>query len=149
MLDLPLEYALIEFKDATFSGEIVPELLDLAQRRIVRFVDIVFIQKDGDGTTRTLELNDLDPDLYQQFVPIGEHVSSLFTTDDLADCCRQAAAEFRCTAPAVGEPVDGQSAPGHRRCRRPVWSSAPRSLPRWSSSSSRAAASSREPSSAF
>jgi hypothetical protein len=83
MFDLPLEYALIEFEDAKFSGKIVPELMDLAARGIVRFVDIAFIQKDGDGTTITLELNDLDPELYEMFVPIGEHVSSLFTNDDL------------------------------------------------------------------
>jgi hypothetical protein len=83
MLDLPLEYALIEFKDATVSGQIVPELLDLAQRQIVRFVDIVVIRKDNDGATSTLELNDLDPELYAMFVPIGEQLSSLFTTDDL------------------------------------------------------------------
>ena len=83
MLDLPLEYALIEFEGGKFSGKIVPELLDLAQRQIVRFVDIVFIQKDEDGSTRTIELNDLDPESYELFVPIGEQVSSLFTTDDL------------------------------------------------------------------
>jgi len=83
MLDLPLEYALIEFEGDKFSGKIVPELLDLAQRGIVRFVDIVFIQKEEDGNTRTVELNDLDPESYAMFVPMGEHVSSLFTTDDL------------------------------------------------------------------
>ena len=83
MFDLPLEYALIEFEDATFSGKIVPELLALAERGIVHFVDIVFIQKEEDGTTQTLELNDLDPELYEAFVPIGEHVSSIFTNDDL------------------------------------------------------------------
>ena len=82
-MDLPLEYALIEFTGNTFTGTIVPELLDLAQRQIVRFVDIVFIQKDEDGSTRTIELNDLDPESYELFVPIGEHISSLFTTDDL------------------------------------------------------------------
>jgi len=83
MLDLPLEYALIEFKEGKFSGKIVPELLDLAERQIVRIVDIVFIQKEEDGSTRTIELNDLDPESYAMFVPMGEHVSSLFTTDDL------------------------------------------------------------------
>src|SRR5512143_480370 len=83
MLDLPLEYALIEFKDAKFSGAIIPELLDLASRGIVRFVDIAFIEKEADGSTRTLELNDLDPETYQMFVPLGEHISSLFTNDDL------------------------------------------------------------------
>ena len=83
MLDLPLEYALIGFENAKLSGKIVPELLDLAQRGIVRFVDIVFIQKEADGNTRTIELNDLDPEIYELFVPVGEHVSNLFTNDDL------------------------------------------------------------------
>jgi hypothetical protein len=83
MFDLPLEYALIAFEDAKFSGKIVPELLDLAERGIVRFVDIVFIQKDEDGNARTIELNDLEPEAYEMFVPMGEHVSSLFTEDDL------------------------------------------------------------------
>jgi hypothetical protein len=83
MLDLPLEYALIGFKHAKFSGKIVPELLDLAARGIVRFVDIVFIEKEADGNVRTLELNDLEPELYEMFVPVGEHASSLFTNDDL------------------------------------------------------------------
>ena len=83
MFELPLEYALIEFEGGKFSGKIVPELLDLAQRQIVRFVDIVFIQKDEDGIPSAIELNDLDPEMYAMFVPMGEHVTSLFTTDDL------------------------------------------------------------------
>ena len=83
MFDLPLEYALIKFEDAKPTGKVVPELLDLAERGIVRFVDIVFIQKEEDGSTRTIELNDLDPESYEMFVPMGEHVSSLFTNDDL------------------------------------------------------------------
>ena len=83
MFDLPLEYALIKFEDAKPTGKIVPELLDLAARGIVRYVDIVFIQKEEDGATRTVELNDLDPESYEMFVPMGEYVSSLFTNDDL------------------------------------------------------------------
>jgi uncharacterized membrane protein len=83
MLEHPLEYALIEFSGNKFSGKIVPELLDLAERNIVRFVDIVFISKDEDGVVQTIELNDLDAALYSAFVPIGEHVASLFTQGDL------------------------------------------------------------------
>jgi hypothetical protein len=83
MFDLPLEYALIAFENAEPTGKIVPELLDLAERGIVRFVDIVFIHKEEDGAIRTVELNDLDDKSYEMFVPIGEHVSSLFTNDDL------------------------------------------------------------------
>ena len=47
MLDLPLEYALIEFENARFSGKIVPEILDLAERGIVRVVDIRLHPKRG------------------------------------------------------------------------------------------------------
>ena len=83
MFDLPLEYALIAFENAEPTGKIVPELLDLAERGIVRFVDIVFIHKEEDGNIRTVELNDLDDKSYEMFVPMGEHVSSLFTNDDL------------------------------------------------------------------
>ena len=83
MFDHPLEYALVDFKGNKFSGKIVPELLDLAERGIVRFVDIVFIQKDKDGSMRTLELNDLDPKSYKEFVPLGKHDQSLFTEEDL------------------------------------------------------------------
>jgi hypothetical protein len=83
MLDLPLEYALIGFEGNKFSGKIVPELVDLAERGIVRFMDIAFIHKEADGTILTLELNDLEPELYEMFVPMGEHVASLFTNDDL------------------------------------------------------------------
>jgi hypothetical protein len=83
MFDLPLEYALIQFEDAKPTGKIVPELLDLAARGIVRFIDIVFIHKEADGNIRTVELNDLDPESYAMFVPLGEHVSSLFTNEDL------------------------------------------------------------------
>lgn len=83
MFDLPLEYALIAFDNTEPTGKVVPELVDLAQRGIVRFVDIVVILKAEDGSVATLELNDLEPELYELFVPLGEHVSSLFTTDDL------------------------------------------------------------------
>ena len=89
MFDLPLEYALIAFENAEPTGKIVPELLDLAERGIVRFVDIVFIHKEEDGAIRTVELNDLDPKSYEIFVPMGEHVSSLFTNDDLEIAARK------------------------------------------------------------
>jgi Family of unknown function (DUF6325) len=83
MLDFPLEYALVVFPGNQFSGEIVPELLDLAEKGIVRFVDLVFIRKDADGSIRTIELNDLDAESYQRFVPLGEQIKSLYTEDDL------------------------------------------------------------------
>jgi len=89
MLDFPVEYALVVFPGNKFSGEIVPALLDLAGRDIVRFVDIVFVRKDEDGSTRTIELNDLDAESYQLFVPLGKQIESLFTEDDLTWAAEQ------------------------------------------------------------
>jgi hypothetical protein len=83
MESFPLEFALIGFEGNKFSGLVVPELLDLAERGIVRYVDIVFIQKDADGSTRTVELNDLDQESYKIFVPMGRQVESLFSEEDL------------------------------------------------------------------
>ena len=120
MFDLPLEYALIAFENAEPTGKIVPELLDLAQRGIVRFVDIVFIHKEEDGAIRTVELNDLDDKTYEMFVPMGEHVSSLFTNDDLEIAAAQAAQQVGGHAHPVGEPVGRQLPPGcGGRWRRP------------------------------
>ena len=84
MVEFPLEYALVVFPDNKFTGEIVPELLDLADKGIVRFVDIVFIRKDADGATRTVELNDLDESSYRLFAPLGKQIASMYTEDDLA-----------------------------------------------------------------
>jgi len=83
MPSLPWEYALIGFGGNKFSGEIVPELLDLAQRGIVRYVDIIFIRKDADGSSSSIELNDLGRQAYEQFVPLGEYVNSFFSQEDL------------------------------------------------------------------
>lgn len=83
MLDLPLEYALIVFDTAHASGKIVPQLLDLAQREIVRIVDIVFVRKDEAGVTETIELADLDPKTQDLFIPLGRHVSRLFSAEGL------------------------------------------------------------------
>lgn len=83
MLDRPLEYVLVEFQGNKFSGKIVPELLDLAERGIVRYVDIVFISKDKKGETRTVELNDLEEKAYKMFVPLGKRIQSIFTEDDI------------------------------------------------------------------
>jgi hypothetical protein len=83
MLEFPLEYALVVFPGNKFTGEIVPALLELAEKDIIRFIDIVFIQKDADGSIRTVELNDLDEQSYRLFAPLGEHIAGFFTEDDL------------------------------------------------------------------
>ena len=125
MFDLPLEYALIGFEDDKFSGKIVPELLDLAERGIVRFVDIVFIQKEADGSTRTIELNDLDPEVVRDVRTHGRARFQPLYERRPGDGGEQASREFGGDALVVGEPVGCRSAQGHRGCRRPTGGARP------------------------
>ncbi len=83
MSGLSLEYALVAFEGNKFSGQILPELLALAEKGICRMVDLVFIQKEADGSIRTFELNDIEDESYKMFVPLGEHIDSLFSEEDL------------------------------------------------------------------
>lgn len=45
MLERPFENVLIEFKGNKFSGKVAPELLDLAERGIVRYVVLSLFKK--------------------------------------------------------------------------------------------------------
>ena len=132
MTNLPWEYALIGFEGNQFSGKIVPELLDLAQRGIVRYVDIVFISKEQNGSLRTVELNDLDAESYKMFVPLGEHITGLFTEEDLsfeADRLPVNSSAMWCCGRICGWAMSAKRSTRRRAC----CSIAGRFPPRWSS----------------
>lgn len=81
--EIPLDYAVIGFPGNQFSGEIAPELRRLVEQGLIRIVDLVFITRDPEGNVATIELNDLPEDLYRHFIPFGEHLAPLFTTEDV------------------------------------------------------------------
>lgn len=83
MFSYPVEYALVEFAGNKFTGKIVPELLALADRGVVHFVDIIFIRKEQDGTIGTLELSDLDPEMFKAFQPLTRNATAVLTQDDI------------------------------------------------------------------
>ena len=56
-----IDWFLIEFKGKELNGELVPPLLDLVDRRLIRVLDAVILLKGADGTVQTLTTNDLDP----------------------------------------------------------------------------------------
>jgi hypothetical protein len=43
----PVDYLLVGFPGNKFTGKIMPELVDLEQRNIVRIIDLVFVTKDS------------------------------------------------------------------------------------------------------
>jgi hypothetical protein len=52
----PVDYMVIEFPSGQMSGEGLPLLVDLADRGIVRVLDLVFIRKLSDGSVVRMEL---------------------------------------------------------------------------------------------
>jgi hypothetical protein len=59
----PIDWMIIEFPGGKeINGELVPPLLQLVDRHLIRILDAVFLYKDEDGTVTTRTTHDLDPD---------------------------------------------------------------------------------------
>jgi uncharacterized membrane protein len=56
----PVEYIVIDFPGSKFDGSIVPALVDLVDKRIVRILDLVFVKKDDNGDILVFEFDQLD-----------------------------------------------------------------------------------------
>ena len=56
----PVDGIVVEFPGSRMNGEIVPALLDLVQRDLVRVLDLLVLKKDDDGSLEAFELSDLD-----------------------------------------------------------------------------------------
>jgi hypothetical protein len=67
----PVDVVIIGFPGNKFSGRIAPALMDLVERGTVRVIDLLFVTKDADGVTTTIEMVDLDPDLGPAFLDVS------------------------------------------------------------------------------
>ncbi len=56
----PIDLIALEFKGNKFKGEIMPALIELAEKGIVRVIDLVIIQKMKEGHYQSLELQQMD-----------------------------------------------------------------------------------------
>jgi hypothetical protein len=81
----PIDYLVVEFPGSQVTGEGLPLLVDLVDRRIVRILDLVFIRKELDGSVSGVEIADLDAD-GQLDLAVFEGVSSgLIGADDVEE----------------------------------------------------------------
>jgi hypothetical protein len=58
----PISYLIVEFPGSKMTGEGFPILLDLVDRGVIRVLDLMFITRDADGSTRIVNLSDIDRD---------------------------------------------------------------------------------------
>jgi hypothetical protein len=55
-----IDYYLIEFRGKEINGELVPPLLDLVDRRLIRILDALILFKRADGSYDALTTEELD-----------------------------------------------------------------------------------------
>lgn len=58
----PVSYLIVEFPGSKMTGEAFPILVDLVDRGLIRILDLEFVTRDKDGSTRAVELRDIDHD---------------------------------------------------------------------------------------
>jgi hypothetical protein len=79
-----IDWFLVEFKGKELNGELVPPLLDLVDRRLIRVLDALILLKDPDGAVQTLTTNDLDPAQVGNLGALAGASSGLIDDEDAA-----------------------------------------------------------------
>jgi uncharacterized membrane protein len=79
----PVDYLMVGFPGNKFTGKIMPELMDLEQRNIVRIIDLVFITKDSSGKVFVTEAKDLQGDAGKAFETLAKNTQEWFYEGDI------------------------------------------------------------------
>lgn len=84
----PIDYLVVEFAGDRISGEALPLLLDLVDRRIIRILDFVFVRKGAEGTVTTLSAVDLERMQLIEAAMFEGAASGLLSPDDLQEAAK-------------------------------------------------------------
>jgi Family of unknown function (DUF6325) len=77
----PVSYTVIAFPGNHFNGNIAPEVARLVSTGTVRILDLVFVGKDEDGNTISLEFDQMEE--LAQFNEVDGEVGGLVGEEDL------------------------------------------------------------------
>jgi hypothetical protein len=80
----PVDYLVVEFPGSNFNGEIMPELVDLVSRGLVRVLDLVLIKKEEDGSFEAFEFADIEEGLLGGLREMERELADLLSEDDVA-----------------------------------------------------------------
>ncbi len=79
----PVDFLALEFKGNQFKGEIMPALLDLVNKEIVRVIDLVIVMKDAEGKVIMRELQQVEPAVVAMFDPLKAQITGMIQLDDI------------------------------------------------------------------
>ena len=77
-----IDWLMIEFRGKEINGELVPYVLDLVDRRLIRIMDVLIVLKRDDGTFESLTTQDLDPAQVGELGPLAGASSGVLGDDD-------------------------------------------------------------------
>jgi hypothetical protein len=79
----PIDMVVIGFPpDAPMTGDAIPLFLDLVEKGIIRVFDVMFVQKDADGTFSGFDLADMDQDSIGDLAAFSGASSGLLDDED-------------------------------------------------------------------
>jgi hypothetical protein len=81
----PVSYLIVEFPGNRMTGEGLPILVDLADRGVIRVLDLLFVTRGDDGALRAVELTDIDQDGELDLAVFEGATSGLIDQTDLDD----------------------------------------------------------------
>ena len=81
----PIDYIVVEFPGAKFTGEALSELVDLVDRGIVRILDLRVAIVDENGDFTAIALTDIDGDGELDLAVFSGVESGMLDDDDLAE----------------------------------------------------------------
>ena len=81
----PISYLIVEFPGIKMTGEGFESLLELVDRGVIRILDLKFVTRDIDGSTRALEFQDIDRDGQFDLAVFSGASSGLLDKDDLSE----------------------------------------------------------------
>ena len=81
----PIDFIAFEFKGNQFKGEIIPALMELVNKEIVRVIDLVIVQKDAEGKLTMRELQQVEPAVVAMFDPLKAQITGMIQVDDIQE----------------------------------------------------------------
>jgi Family of unknown function (DUF6325) len=79
----PIDYLVVEFPGSRMTGEGLPLLVDLVDSGIIRILDLVFVQRNLDGSVTAAEIKDFDHDGTLDLAVFEGASSGLLGQDDV------------------------------------------------------------------
>jgi uncharacterized protein DUF6325 len=79
----PVDWIVVEFPGSRMNGQIVPALLDLVERDLVRVLDLLVLKKDDDGSVEAFELSDLDEGEIGELRSYESELAMLLSEEDV------------------------------------------------------------------